>query len=252
VFAKEALDRDPAARVGLHDDSFMTDAGDQLTYGNFEDDNPSSFASTADAMDWARTLTARASFGGETCPEKGGERWRSCSRLVGASSEPAALHMSYLHGGYAEQAVPTWRAGGCYDEIRRRLGYRFEVTRVAYSSAVAVGEPLEIVVDIANTGWARLHKPRQAKLVLRGTSVTHVYDVASGATADWAPGQTVRLAASAAVPSAGTYSLRLWIPDPDAPTRTGYAVRLASLRGGANVFDASTGENVLGASISVR
>ncbi len=244
-FAKEVLDRNPSARVGLHDDSFMTDAGDELTYASFEAGTRSSFASVADAKAWARTWTAHASFGGETCPEDGGERWRSCSHMVGAGSEPASLHTSYLHGGYAEHAKPAWIAGGCYDELRRRLGYRFELRRVVYPSSIDAGQPFEVVVEVTNTGWARLHKPRRAKLVLRSASASHVYDVSSGATVDWVPGETVRLTVTAAAPSAGTYSLGLWIPDPDAPTRTAYAVRLASLRAGTNVFDLTTGENVL-------
>lgn len=253
VFAKEVLDRDPAARVGLHDDSFMTDAGDLDTYASFETDNPASFASLADAKAWAQALTMHASFGGETCPYPvGAERWRSCSNMIGARSEPAAMHASYLHGGYAEEAKPAWVAGGCYDEIRRRLGYRFEVQRVVYTPSVDAGQPFELRVDIANVGWARLHKPRQAKLVLRSASAVHVFEVTSGDVASWGPGDTVQLSLTAAAPSAGTYSVRLWIPDPDAPVRTPYAVRLASLRAGTNVFDAMTGENDLGVSIATR
>lgn len=250
VFAKEVLDRDPTARVGLHDDSFMTDEGDLDTYANVEPSNPSSFASLADAKAWARALTARAPFGGETCPFRG-ERWRSCEHMVGAQSEPAALHVCYLHGGYAADAKPTWVAGGCYDEIRRRLGYRFEILRVAYTPIVATGAPIEVHVDIANTGWARLHKAREAKLVLRSGQAVHVHEVASGAVASWEPGQATRLSLTAPAPNAGTYSVRLWIPDPDAPASIPYAVRLASLRGGANVFDAATGENDLGVAIVV-
>ena len=60
--------------------------------------------------------------------------------------------------------------------------------------------------------------------------------------------------------AAGTYSVRLAIPDPDVPTnlpenslrRISYAVKLASLRNGTNVFDANTGENDLGVTIMVQ
>jgi hypothetical protein len=260
VFAKEALDRNPAARVGLHDDSFMTDAGDLDTYDNFEPDHPSGFASLAHAKAWAHALTERASFGGETCPYPiAAERWRTCSNMIGAGSEPAALHMSYLHGGYAEAAKPAWVASGCYDEIRRRLGYRFELRRIEYVPIISTGQRFEIVVDVANTGWARLHKPRQAMLVLRSDEAAHAFAVTPGDVASWAPGETVRLVASADAPRPGVYSIRLAIPDPDAPTgsayartRIAYAVRLASLRAGASVFDATTGENVLGVSMTVR
>ena len=39
---------------------------------------------------------------------------------------------------------------------------------------------------------------------------------------------------------------------PRAPTQISYAVKLASLRGGVNVFDGDTGDNNLGVSITVQ
>jgi hypothetical protein len=253
VFAREVLSRNPNARVALHNDAFMTTGSDMGTYSNFEAGNPANFATSAEAKAWAQSLTANASFGGETCPATGGgERWRLSGNMIGANSEPAALHMNYLNGDWAADAVATWTSGGCYPEIKRRLGYRFEVTRVAYTPTVAAGQPFQVRIDVRNTGWAKLHKPRQAKLVLRNGTTTRVYTVAAGAVASWAPGQTTTLAVDAPAPGAGTYSVRLWLPDPDAPSRIPYAVRLATLRNGANMFDPNTGENTLGVSIAVQ
>lgn len=262
VFAAEAIALKPDARVGIYNDCFMTNKHDQGTYLNFKNSNQN-FPGDEDAQiahwkQWAVSHTADASFGGETCPSDGNERWRSCSNMVGANSEPAALHMSYLHGGYSPAAIKIWEDGDdegdtCYDEIRRRLGYRFEVTRVEYTPTVAAGQTFQVRVDVANTGWAKLHKPRQAMLVLRNGSTTHVYNVSSGgAVANWAPGQTTTISVNALAPSAGTYSVRLWIPDPDAQSRIPYAVKLATLRNSANVFDPNTGDNNLGVSITVQ
>ena len=79
------------------------------------------------------------------------------------------------------------------------------------------------------------------------------YTPSNSDTADWAPGTTTRLSLTATAPATpGTYSLRLAIPDPDAPRRIPYAVKLATLRGGTNVFDGPTGENDLGVSIKVQ
>jgi hypothetical protein len=168
------------------------------------------------------------------------------------TSEPQTLHMSYLNGDYAQDAVPTWTAGGCYDEIRRKLGYRFSVKRVAYTQTVTPGQMFSVTIDVENSGWARLEKPRDAKLVLRSGSRTYVYGLSAGATKNWAPGTTTRMSVTAVAPPAKTYNVRLAIPDPDAPSRIPYAVKLASLRGGANVFDANTGENNLGLFIAVQ
>ena len=272
VFAAEAIALKPDARVGLFNDCFMSNKHDYGTYLNFTGSNKN-FPGGEDAQiahwkqDWAVPHTADASFGGETCNSGGNERWRSCSNMVGANSEPAALHMSYLHGGWSPAAINVWEDGDdkgatCYDEIRRRLGYRFEVTRVEYTPT-AVGQTFQVRVDVKNTGWAKLHKPRQAKLVLRGGPKPLVYDFSAGAVASWAPGQTTTLSVNVPALSAGTYSVRLWIPDPDAepdpsdltaPRTTAekeYAVKLATLRDGVNVFDPTTGENDLGVSIVV-
>ena len=46
------------------------------------------------------------------------ERWRSCRNMI---AELPALHMNYLHGGWAPHAVETWTNGKCYDYIRRNL-----------------------------------------------------------------------------------------------------------------------------------
>ena len=253
VFAREVLSRNANARVAFHNDCFMSTDSDMGTYSNFETGNPSNFATAADAKAWAQSFTANASFGGETCSVSGGgERWPSCSNMIGSSSEPASLHMNYLNGEWATDAVSTWTSGGCYPKIKRRLGYRFEVTRVEYTPTVPAGQTFQVRVDVKNTGWAKLHKPRQAKLVLRNGSTTHVYNVSSGAVASWPPGQTTTISGNAPAPSAGTYSVRLWIPDPDAQSRIPYAVKLATLRNSANVFDPNTGENNLGVSITVQ
>ena len=267
VFAKEVVERNPSAKVGLHNDCFMTTTSDMGTYSNFDECDPSNdpdcpnFASSAEAKAWAQSFTANASFGGETCPEvpTGSERWLLCSNMTSSTGDPAKLHLCYLNGDFSPKAVETWEKGDlqgsvCYDEIRLRLGYRFEVTRVEYTPTVAAGQTFQVRVDVENTGWAKLHKPRQANLVLRNGSTTHVHNVPSGAgaVASWAPGQTTTISVDAPAPSAGTYSVRLWIPDPDAPSWIPYAVKLATKRNNANVFDATTGENKLGVSITVQ
>lgn len=255
VFAKQVLDRNASARVGFHNDCFMTNDSDYGTYSNYQSGEPSNFSSSSAAKAWAQqTLTQSASFGGETCPldPPGAERWRICDNMDGPDSEPGSLHMNYLNGDYANDAVTTWTNGGCYDEIRGKLGYRFEVTRVEYTPTVAAGQRFLVRINVTNAGWAKLHKPRQAKLVLRNGSAPSPYNFSGGAVASWAPGQTTTISVNAPAPSAGTYRVRLWIPDPDAEDRIPYAVKLATKRDNANVFDDTTGENDLGVSITVQ
>lgn len=159
--------------------------------------------------------------------------------------------MNYLNGDYASDAVATWTAGGCYDEIRSKLGYRFNVTQVQYTPTVNPGQTFTVSIRVQNSGWGSLIKPRQAKLVLRSGAKNYVYDLAAGATKNWAPGITTQISVTGTPPPAGTYGVRLKISDPDALTRIPYAIKLASLRAGANTFDPSTGENKLGVFVTV-
>jgi hypothetical protein len=291
VFVKEAVEdpRNTSAKVGLHNDCFMSsdsDSGsDSGTYSDFFDfsgGSPQNFGSTTSARKWAKDWTENFSFGGETCPSEahpGNERWRSCSNMTGATSEPASLHMNYLNGDYADDAVKTWKEGDlqgdvCYDDIRRNLGYRFHVMRVEYTPTVSAGGTFSVAVDVENSGWARLHKPRDAKLVLRnGTrplpKEPEEYTFSGGPVSNWAPGTTTTISVSEPAPAPGTYSVRLWIPDLDLidlikkiqisgqpevypRARTNYAVKLATKRNSANVFDPNTRDNNLGVSITVQ
>jgi hypothetical protein len=249
VFAKEVIDRNSTANVGQHNDCFMTSDSDAGTYSDFTG-SPANFGSTAAAKAWAQSFSANSSYGGETCNLDGAERWRSCTNML---SEPPTLHVNYLNGDYATGAVSTWTSNGCYDEIRRKLGYRFKVTRVEYTPTVAAGGTFTVEIDIVNSGWAKLHRPRTAKVVLRSGASSTSYTPSNSGTSGWAPGTTTTLVVTASAPStAGTYSIRLAIPDPDAPARIPYAVKLASLRNGVNVFDPTYGENNLGVSITVQ
>ena len=314
VFAKEVVVRNASANVGLHNDCFMqsrnisgeewpeilgSDGGTYSDFlipqvgGGFASGSLQNFGSEPAARKWAGDWTENSSFGGETCPrnppELGLERWRQCTLMTGTTSEPAepaALHMNYLNRDYAKavgvflSAVDEWENGGCYEEIRRRLGYRFEVTRVEYPETVSTGETFSVAVDVVNTGWARLHKPRIAKLVLRRNVAPpdpdkEVYVLDGGEVETWEPGDDpnqLSITEQEAPSTPGKYSVRLWIPDPDLkdndpdkvlveqggqgvlPKATiNYAVKLATLRDGVNnVFDQTTGENDLGVEIEVQ
>jgi hypothetical protein len=141
------------------------------------------------------------------------------------------------------------------------------VRSVEYTKDVSAGGTFSVAVDVENTGWARLHKPRDAKLVLRnGATPPLEYTFSGGPVSNWAPGTPTTISVSDSAPPPGTYSVWLGIPDPDlleflsnAPNpedyekaKTNYAVKLATLRGGKNVFDPDTAENNLDVKITVQ
>jgi hypothetical protein len=228
----------------------------------------------------AKEITVEKSFGGETCPAGGNERWRDCNNMVGSTnveSEPEALHMNYLFREWAEGAKRAWIDGGCYEEIKNRLGYRFELRQVDYPTEVTAGQTFTVTAHIMNTGWARLHKPRRAQLFLvkelaeleKWPAPTPIPAAdGTGATQSWVPSSAQhRVVFTGSIPTAGRYKLHLAIFDPDAaviwnkpPKRIGerdewpyhYAVKLATKRNGELLFKQLTGMNDLGLFINVR
>jgi hypothetical protein len=154
----------------------------------------------------------------------------------------------------------NWIDDECYDAIRRRLGYRFELVSVEYTDEVAPGEDFKVTVAIKNMGWARLYKPRNAKVVLRDQAgnALPAYTPTNAEVRDWLPGQTTSLTVIASPPTAGSYTVHLHIPDPDEQPLAGettdadYAIKLATLRGGSSAFNSSSGENDLGVTIDVQ
>jgi Domain of unknown function (DUF4832)/Domain of unknown function (DUF4874) len=316
VFAKEVVERweqNPAiynnasANVGLHNDCFMSssydpngsnsDSGTYSHFIDFADGRPQNLSldmllsSEEDARKWAENWTESSSFGGETCPSKkhpGHERWQFCNTELGMTSstgDPAKLHLCYLNAERSN-TVSQWTDEGCYNEIRLKIGYRFEVRSVEYTKDVWAGGPLfsggpfSVAVEVENTGWARLHKPRDAKLVLRNVRrrpswwpwwlpwvasrnytflVGPVSRPVSRPVSSWAPGKKTTISVSALTPPPGTYGVWLGIPDPDLKNpdaypeaKKNYAVKLATKRNDANVFDPDTAENDLGVEITVR
>ncbi len=244
----------------------MMSNSDGGTYSKFKDIE-ANFETVEQAKEYARELALDASFGGETCgneEDPDTERWRECDRVL---SESAVMHLTYLNGDFFQDALSLWREKGCFETIRRRIGYRFEVERVEYTPTVAPGGDFTVVIDIMNSGWSKLHKPRTAEVVLRSsaTPTPGRYTPSNSATAEWAPAHasalneplpeppTTQLELTGTAPTTpGTYSLRLAIPDPDAKERIPYAVKLASKRNGVRLFDANTGENDLGVTITVQ
>jgi Domain of unknown function (DUF4832)/Domain of unknown function (DUF4874) len=270
LFAKEMFDTHPKQSpfIGYYNDCFMTNATEQGTYSTNFADEPDIFPSEDAAINWLKAKSLEVPFGGETCGVPADKpRWASCANMTGGQSEPAALHMSYLHAGFAEEAKSTWVKGGCYDEIKSRLGYRFEVVSVSYQPQAAAGTPVTVSVRLKNAGWARMHNPRRAYFILRGPG--GAYAVGGNLTgyqmlpasqtsgenvAGWMPG-TEAVFEQTFTPPPGVWELGVMLPDPDKPGLKAYAVRFATVRKGkpgGPLYDQPTGVNALRLSLTVK
>jgi hypothetical protein len=146
----------------------------------------------------------------------------------------------------------VWQRGGCYEDIRKRLGYRYYLSSATFPKAVNDGATLEVTFNMTNEGFARPYNPRGFEIVLRNRSTGVVSRLAANLGQDTRsflpdPGRTETLTVRVGVPSglaAGQYDLLLNLPDP-APSlnsRSEYSIRLAS----TGVWESATGMNRLG------
>jgi hypothetical protein len=244
----------PAARVGHLNDCFLQGDSDVGTF-----DSPPGIEA------WKKYVGLETRFvpmTGETCAwdagalaaaprthcpgfEEGGQ--------PSAIDELAAHHWSLLHIAYSPLVIDRWKMEGCFGEIARNLGYRFSIVSAAVSSSVRPGGVLRVELRMHNRGYASLFNRRPAWIVLRGERAVLRAELSSVDPRRWSAGPDeiavdLRLRAPADAPE-GTYRVALWLPDAFDPFTPGsihdrpeYAVRFDN----ADVWDAATGENVVG------
>ncbi|HUU33852.1 MAG TPA: DUF4874 domain-containing protein [Vicinamibacterales bacterium] len=125
----EAFSGSSRARVGSHQDCFLASDDDWGTWGRGGNSIAADKAYVAENGRWAVV-------GGETCnvnPPR--------SLCPTALAELEYMHFSNLDVDYEPQVIQGFRDGGCYDEIDRRLGYRFELASASSPTAPSPGPP---------------------------------------------------------------------------------------------------------------
>jgi hypothetical protein len=227
----EAYSETPRARVGHHNDCFLASESDFGTY-----DSP--------VEEWEAYVGDDGRFtaiGGETCAVY--EPRTNCEAAVAIMQ---ANHWSYLNSQYNQAVLATWVEGGCADEIRKRLGYRYWFQRAAHSETVAPGGELGLEVEIYNSGFASPYNLRPVEVVLTDGASRRIVQLEGVDVRRWAPGSVNTIAVKLRVPAdvtPGTYTLALRLPD-GTPSLAGdprFAIRMAN----DGVWNSETGDNVV-------
>ncbi len=158
-----------------------------------------------------------------------------------------ALNMDYHQG-----VLDAWKAQGCFETVRKRLGYRFRMIRGELPDTVVAGGPLSFRLNLVNEGWGKLFNYRRANLILRRAGAPIQSFALSTDPRRWLSDDTVKLDLTVTLPgtlASGTYELLLNLPDTAAALvgDVRYAVRFAN----AGVWEATTGYNLLNHSVQV-
>ena len=218
-----------AARVGHHNDCFVSSDTDVGTYPEDEVDV---------FRDYVGADTAFVPMGGETCAVSAPR-----SECASALAEMTKLHFSYINREFQEDVLASWQP--CRQEMERRLGYRLLLESAELPDAVKPGGSFRLTLQLKNEGFAAPFNPRPVFVVLRGADFTAKAIVEGIDPRRWLTSASVqvRLRVPSTLP-AGSYSLSLWLPDaaPALEARPDYALRLAN----EQVWDEATGENELG------
>jgi len=223
--ASQAFSGTSLARSGIHNDCFLYNQDDAGTYW------------AAGVSDTGRTLSNpfRAyhsqvsnwtTMGGENC---NGGQYTACADVL---NDGATYHWRYLRDDWGTSFDDGWKAQGCYPEIRRSLGYRFQLDSISHPQSAAAGSSVNVEIYLRNVGWARIFSARKLVVTLRNTSSGALIS-GSGADMRLLPPQATagyRIVVPVTVPAAGAYDVYISMPDiwPGTKDKADYAVRFAN------------------------
>ena len=216
------------ARLAGHNDCYLASANDQGTFN------------TPSEREYWKAETRYTIMGGETCDLS---NYCKCDNTLKSMADQ---HFTYLNLSYNKEVLRYWDKGGCYQEIKDRLGYRFVLTEASFTKNPASGSEFRVVLKIRNDGFAPAMNPRDAELVLSSSNgkVAGTFVLESDPRY-WMPGTTTVIDQTITLPEglSGEYALSLNLPDPcetihDNPM---FSIRLAN----EDIWDETTGYNIL-------
>lgn len=206
------------ARVGHHNDCFLTGGTEYGTYNNIVAEKQ-----------YISNDALYVPVGGETCPPATGYS-PDCSA---GRMDMKALRWTYLNLDWYPPTINAWKSSGCFDEFQAFLGHRIALIKASLPDEATVNGDLKISITINNRGYAPLYNKKAVSLVLKSKSSGQFYGVPlsidirdSKPALDLAVEETLKLTG---IP-AGDYDLYLKIADQaeSLKNRPEYSVRLAN------------------------
>ena len=253
--SKEAFSESDAARIGLHNDCFLSGRNDVGTYEDYGTSSTRRVSDTSVLVQLRNYMKARGQYtviGGETCMDSYSPQ-NDCEPMGRAEGEIAMMGYSFLNAHYNNLVNNDWQDGGCMDNIKRKLGYRFVLKQASIPQRVTGGSRSNVTIALSNKGYTSPYNKRPVELILRGVDNTGFYkQVIETEIQRWHPGDInlkIALTTPADLPK-GRYEVLLNLPDPY-PTiakRPEYSIRLAN----NEVWEESTGYNKLLHTITIN
>lgn len=191
ITAQTAYNGSINSRIGAHNDCFLSSSDDVGTYSSPED------------YTYLESQSKYTFDGGEVCRLT---TYSDCSNAVASMTR---FHFSYLSTVYNEDVLNYWKSNGCFDEIQKRLGYRYELLNSTLSNAM-------LTINLQNVGFATIFNLSKAYLIMKNISNATEYKfILNTDLRLWQAGQQTQLVHNmqlSTVPN-GNYKLFLFLPD---------------------------------------
>ncbi len=252
MLESEAFSETDKARIGFHNDCFMASSND---FGTYEDYGNSS-TPRQDANTVLREFKKKDSkfvvVGGETCTDAFSPQ-NDCEPGGRVQTEMKEMHYSFLNCAYNNAVNNDWQTGGCMENIKKNLGYRFVLQETSFPKSIEAGKPFSVSFNIENKGYASPYNNRPAYLIFRSKRDAKEYKVLMNSDIrKWFTGKLV-VAENLTLPAdvkKGSYEVFLSLPDyyPSIANRPEYAIRLAN----HDLWEKSTGYNKLNITIETE
>lgn len=218
ISSSEAYTAAEKARVGHHNDCFLSNATDYGTYTN-----------VATEKQYISNEALYVPTGGETCPPTDGFD-PNCTT---SGNEMKLLKWTYLNLDWYPATIAAWKNSGCFDEFQRNLGYRLALAKGNFAAEATVNSTYKAAFSITNKGYAPLYHKKNATLVLKNMTTGQYYDKALAVDLRTCkPAGTLEINEDISLSGlpAGTYNLYLRIADKSESLkdRIEYAVQLAN------------------------
>lgn len=161
VDAAIAYSTENRARVGHHNDCFLTGGTDYGTYTNI-----------AAEKQYISNEALYVPTGGETCPPSPGYD-PSCFE---GRNEMKLLKWTYLNLDWYPATINAWKNSGCFDEFQTYLGYRLALVKSKFPKTIAATASLAANISITNKGYAPLYNKKISYLVFKNKTSGAYYE----------------------------------------------------------------------------
>jgi hypothetical protein len=248
----EAFSGTDKARIGFHNDCFLSGPTDYGTYNDYGNSSSPQKDATPALRKFEMADSRYTVVGGETCDDTFSPE-NDCGPIGHAQQEFAGFHYSFLNSAYNASVNDDWVTGGCMNEIKQKMGYRFVLQTANIPTIAKKGSAIEVALNIKNVGYASPYNARPVQLILKNKADGKVTAIAIKTDIRrWFTG-AVDLHQKLVLPAglqSGNYEVYLNMPDAAASIakRPEYSIQLAN----NDLWEAETGYNKLNATIHIN